>query len=104
MACALHLPKNGKKDKSARTRDKEETFSVFTKALYFNKDQIAVSSRHLNEVFIIDHSTTTVEAAGHTGGIYGKGGDFLWRWGNPEVYNRGTLSDRKLGRLRGQFR
>ncbi|NRB59243.1 MAG: aryl-sulfate sulfotransferase [Winogradskyella sp.] len=61
-------------------------------------DQIAVSCRHLSEVFVIDHSTTTAEAAGHTGGTYGKGGDFLWRWGNPEAYNQGTITDRKLGR------
>ncbi|WP_299365834.1 aryl-sulfate sulfotransferase [Winogradskyella sp.] len=61
-------------------------------------DQIAVSSRHLSEVFILDHSTTTAEAATNSGGIYGKGGDFLWRWGNPEAYDRGTAVDRKLGR------
>ena len=60
-------------------------------------DQIAVSARHLSEVFVIDHSTTTAEAASHSGGLYGKGGDFLWRWGNPQVYDQGTGSDIKLG-------
>ena len=63
-----------------------------------NLDQIAVSARHLSEVFVIDHSTTTSEAAGHNGGTYGHGGDILWRWGNPEVYNQGTITDRKLGK------
>jgi len=61
-------------------------------------DQIAVSSRSLSEVFIIDHSTTTAEAASHSGGRYGQGGDLLWRWGNPQVYDQGDESDRTLGR------
>ncbi|NUM31402.1 MAG: aryl-sulfate sulfotransferase [Bacteroidetes bacterium] len=49
-------------------------------------DQIAVSSHNLNEWYIIDHSTTTAEAATHSGGNSGKGGDFLYRWGNPLAY------------------
>lgn len=52
-------------------------------------DQIAISAPHLHEIFIIDHSTTTTEAAGHEGGRSGKGGDFLYRWGNPANYDRG---------------
>ena len=38
-------------------------------------DQIAVSVRGNSEVWIIDHSTTTAQAASHSGGIRGKGGD-----------------------------
>ena len=41
-------------------------------------DQIMVSSPTFGEFWIIDHSTTTEEAAGHTGGIYGQGGDILY--------------------------
>jgi len=59
-------------------------------------DQIVISSRNMNEFYIIDHSTTNEEVSSHTGGIYNKGGDFLYRWGNPEVYHRGNPEDKKL--------
>lgn len=49
-------------------------------------DQIVISSHNMNECYVIDHSTTAAEAAGHTGGTSGKGGDFLYRWGNPQAY------------------
>lgn len=60
-------------------------------------DQIAISAPGVNEIFIIDHSTTTAEAAGHTGGRWGKGGDLLYRWGSPANYGRGDESITRLG-------
>lgn len=59
-------------------------------------DQIILSARLLSEFYIIDHSTSTIEAATNTGGTYGNGGDFLYRWGNPQAYKLGTKSDQKL--------
>lgn len=59
-------------------------------------DQILLSSNHFSEIWIIDHGTTPMEAMAHSGGRYGKGGDFLYRWGNPENYDRGTADDRML--------
>ena len=59
-------------------------------------DQIILNSHNMSEVWVIDHSTTTAEAASHSGGAHGKGGDFLYRWGNPATYNAGTASNQQL--------
>jgi hypothetical protein len=59
-------------------------------------DWIVVSAREQCEVWVIDHSTTTEEAAGRTGGRRGRGGDLLWRWGNPAAYQRGTAAEQQL--------
>jgi hypothetical protein len=58
-------------------------------------DQIALSVRGNSEVWIIDHGTTTAEAKSHAGGKRGKGGDLLYRWGNPMAYRSGTVSDQR---------
>jgi len=36
------------------------------------------------------------EAGGHSGGNLGKGGDFLYRWGNPQNYQIGDSTDQIL--------
>jgi Arylsulfotransferase (ASST) len=59
-------------------------------------DQILLSVHNFNEIWVIDHSTTTAEAAGHSGGNSGKGGDLLYRWGNPAAYRAGDSSDQKF--------
>lgn len=59
-------------------------------------DQIIISLHNMNEFYIIDHSTTTEEAAGHSGGKSGMGGDILYRWGNPYNYDGGTKAEQLL--------
>jgi hypothetical protein len=59
-------------------------------------DQILLSMPGFGEVWIIDHSTTTAEAASHIGGRSGKGGDLLYRWGNPAAYHSGTADQQIL--------
>ncbi|PUB79021.1 MAG: hypothetical protein DBO99_04965 [gamma proteobacterium symbiont of Ctena orbiculata] len=59
-------------------------------------DQILLTVHNFSEVWIIDHSTTTAEAAGHTGGNSGRGGDLLYRWGNPRAYGAGSSDDQRL--------
>ncbi len=49
-------------------------------------DQIALSSHFLNEMWVIDHSLSKEDTKKNTGGKYGVGGGFLYRWGNPATY------------------
>jgi hypothetical protein len=67
-------------------------------ALSYNteRDQIIISNRNFDEFIIIDHSTSTLEASSHSGGNSDKGGDILYRWGNPQAYNQGTQDDQIL--------
>ena len=71
---------------------------LHTNAIDYNpeRDEIALSVLGNNELWIIDHSTTTEEAKGRTGGQRGKGGDILYRWGNPIAYRAGLENDQKL--------
>ncbi len=52
-----------------------------------NNDIIYLSANFFSEVWVIDHSTTTEEAASSAGGNYGKGGNLIYRFGNPLAYN-----------------
>ncbi|WFO17435.1 aryl-sulfate sulfotransferase [Cellulophaga baltica 4] len=62
-----------------------------------SRDIIYLSVNYYNEVWVLDHSTTTLEASGALGGSYGLGGDLIYRFGNPEAYdnlNGNTILDR----------
>ena len=59
-------------------------------------DQLILSVHNFSEFWIIDHSTSPSESASSSGGTFGKGGDILYRWGNPQAYNQGTSADQKL--------
>ena len=56
-------------------------------------NQIILSAHNLNEIWILDRGTTTAQASSHSGGQHNKGGDLLYRWGNPKAYNRGTSAN-----------
>jgi len=77
------------------------TVGFGTDKMHFNgvdynvaKDEIVLSCFSCSEIFILDHSTSTTQAAGHIGGNSGNGGDFLYRYGNPQNYDKGTAADR----------
>jgi len=56
-------------------------------------DLIFMSVNFFHEVWVIDHSTNTMEATSSTGGNYEKGGDLVYRFGNPTAYNN-SMGDR----------
>lgn len=58
-------------------------------------NQIMLSSYAFSELWIIDHSTTTAEAKGSSGGRWGRGGDLLYRAGNPSVHGS-SLAEQSL--------
>ncbi|MCY4192699.1 MAG: aryl-sulfate sulfotransferase [bacterium] len=59
-------------------------------------NQVLITSRHFSEVWVIDHSTTTQQAATDTGGNSGMGGNLLYRFGNPRTHQNGNKNDQRL--------
>ena len=75
-----------KKDQNRGPRKNPDWMHINAVAYNADLDQIVLSSPNFCEIWIIDHSTTKDEAKGHTGGRRGKGGDILYRWGNPRAF------------------
>ena len=67
-------------------------------SLDYNEElrQILLSVPYFDEIWIIDHSTSKTQAAGSVGGLGSKGGDLLFRWGNPLTYNKADTTDKQL--------
>lgn len=76
---------------AARKARVEDADWMHTNAIDYNEalDQIVISVRRFDEVWILDHATTTEEAAGPKG-------DLLYRWGNPFAYGMGEWEERQL--------
>jgi len=71
---------------------------MHSNALDYNpqNDYFILSVPHFSEVWVIDHTTTTEQAQQSFGGRGNLGGDLMYRWGNPQVYDQGDSTDQKL--------
>jgi hypothetical protein len=92
-----HMKQTGMMTSNA-TVDNRGSDLTHTNAISYNPDldQIVISVPGFSEILVIDHSTSTEEAKGSTGGKAGHGGDLLYRWGNSVNYGQGTKDDQRL--------
>ena len=67
-------------------------------AIDYNEErgQVILSVPHFDEVWVIDNTTSTEEAAGSVGGFGNNGGDLNYRFGNPAAHDNGTADDQLL--------
>jgi hypothetical protein len=81
----------------AEKKDLESDFLHINAVTYNPRlDQIALSVPSLGEIWILDHSTSAADAGASVGGRSGRGGDLLYRWGNPAAYGWGAEADKRL--------
>ncbi len=71
---------------------------MHSNAIDYNEErgQIILSVPTFHEVWVIDNTTTTEQAAGSNGGFGNSGGDLNYRFGNPAAHNNGTADDQLL--------
>jgi len=71
---------------------------IHANAIDYNEelDEVVLSAHNPSEIWVIDHSTTIVQATQHSGGVRNHGGDLLYRWGNPKAYDRGGDADQRF--------
>lgn len=62
-------------------------------------DLIYLTINYYNEVWVIDHSTSTEEAATSFGGNHNLGGDLLYRFGNPNAYDNNNIGEIVFNRV-----
>ncbi|NNC99660.1 MAG: hypothetical protein HKN85_05720, partial [Gammaproteobacteria bacterium] len=59
-------------------------------------NQILISTMMFGEIWIIERGENSAISASDQGGKYGKGGDILYRWGNPAAYDSAPDSERRI--------
>ncbi|MBI5363013.1 MAG: aryl-sulfate sulfotransferase [Planctomycetes bacterium] len=91
---------DGKNGTPPKPKPKDEIAAdwLHTNAVHYlpAQDLLVVSTPHLCEIWVIDHSTTTAEAATESGGRWKHGGALLYRYGHARNYGRGDATSRKL--------
>ncbi|MBK8500904.1 MAG: aryl-sulfate sulfotransferase [Saprospiraceae bacterium] len=70
-----------------RTRNDGDIMHINGLTLDEKNDLLYLTVNNYSEIWVLDHSTTTLEASSSSGGNYGLGGDLVYRFGNPETYD-----------------
>jgi hypothetical protein len=60
------------------------------------RDEVLICFNVPSELVVVDHSLSSDAARGHTGGRGGRGGDILFRFGNPAAHRAGGRTEQEL--------
>lgn len=64
-------------------------------------NQILLSCNSCDELWVIEKAPSTEAAAKNTGGFHGKGGGFIYRYGNRYNYGTAAITDKKIDMQHG---